>query len=82
MNGVIDPRTSPPSLPPPAPRPGAGVVRCARCGNMLGIAADGWLSSRYRGRTIDAALPARIQCEDCGHKTPVPLDEPSALNIT
>ncbi len=53
--------------PPAAPGPGASIWRC-RCGNQLGVLYRRWLFARHRGRTVEATLPARVQCEACGHK--------------
>lgn len=57
----------PTSYPPAAPGPGAVVWKC-RCGQPLGVVYAGWLYSRHRGRSIEAGLPARVQCESCGRK--------------
>ena len=51
--------------PPAAPGPGATPWRC-RCGNLLGIVCRDWLHARHRGRSVAAALPARVQWEACG----------------
>lgn len=66
--------------PPAAPGPGATPWRC-RCGNLLGLVYRRWLYTRRRGRTVEANLPARVQCENCGRKeVRTPPDEVAAAD--
>lgn len=63
------------AAPPAAPRPGAETLRC-RCGAILAVACERWLFFRHRGRTVEAALPARVLCDRCNTSTLIPLRSP------
>lgn len=47
-------------------------ITCWHCGNLIGSRLGGGeFVSKRKGRRIQACLPARIDCEECGRTSEV-----------